>query len=420
MKKKIIIIGAGLSGLATAEILSNKFDVTILEKTPYIGGLARNFHKEGRFIPVYYHHIIKSNKTTIKYLKKFGDIDLKNNKWQKIKVAIALNKKVYNINNPFQFIKFSYLNIYEKIRFGLFGIYTLFLMNPKKIKTGLDAKKWLERFAGKSITKKIFHHLYSKNKFNIPLQQISAKQFANRLHEKEIYDFFNFPKNGYQSMLDGLSNAIKNRNSKIITNSNISNIDLKNKEIIFNHKKIKYDILINTAPFPEFLKITKNLPKNMKKNLTKIKYCPAICICFGTEKLLDKSHYWINFFNERIHMLMQHSILNDNYKEKINWCLRYGGSEQDLNLSDSKIKKEYLNVIKKYFPKSNITWAKVIKTKYGEPIYDINYHKYMPKIKSEVRGLYFSGIQLTYPKIRNMDIALKSGIKTANLILKEN
>ena len=116
---------------------------------------------------------------------------------------------------------------------------------------------------------------------------------------------------------------------------------------------------------------------------------------------------------------MQHSLLNDEYGEKINWCLRYGGSEEDFRLSDEKIKEEYLAVVKKYFPKAKIKWAVVSRTKYGEPIYDKDYYKYMPEYKSPVEGLYFTGIQLTHPKIRNMNSALGSGIHVANLILKE-
>ena len=71
--KKLIILGGGLSGLAAAEILSKKFDIEVFEAAPFIGGLASTFEHNGKNIPRFYHHIIKSNTTTLKYLKKFGD-----------------------------------------------------------------------------------------------------------------------------------------------------------------------------------------------------------------------------------------------------------------------------------------------------------------------------------------------------------
>jgi protoporphyrinogen oxidase len=416
-RKKLIILGAGISGLVAGEILSRYFNVQILEKEGYIGGLASNFEHDSRQIPRYYHHIIKSNNYTQEYLKKFMDVKQLN--WKKIKVSIGVDGKISMINSPFGLLNFQYLNFYEKIRFGLFGIYSLYLMNPSKIPEEMDVESWLNNLAGKAVTQKIFYNLYGRNKFNIPLKDISAKQFANRLHEKEIQDFFSFPKEGYQKMIDNLGNRIRENNGKIEVNSKITKIDLVKKQLIKNGKKIKYDLLLSTIPFEIFLKISRGLPKDYSNKLSKIKYCPCVGLCFGTKELLHPKSYWINLFGERIHIIMQHSLLNNSYKEKINWCLRYGGSEEDLNLPEKEIKDKYLGVIKKYFPKAEIIWAKVFRTKYAEPIYDINYHKYMPKYKSPVKGLYFAGIQLTHPKIRNINVAIKSGIDASDTILKD-
>jgi hypothetical protein len=44
----------------------------------------------------------------------------------------------------------------------------------------------------------------------------------------------------------------------------------------------------------------------------------------------------------------------------------------------------------------------------------------MPAYKTPVNGLYFAGIQLTHPKIRNMNVALQSGISAAKEVLKNN
>src|SRR3989344_1499262 len=148
--KKLFIIGAGPSGLAAAEVLAGKFDVTILEKAPFLGGLAGSFLEDGEWIPFYYHHVVSHNSYTIKYLKRFGLMD--GCKWKKVNVAIGVNGKMYNINNPIGLLKFNYLNLYERFRFGLFGFYALFLMNPGNIDENLGARKWLSRYAGKNIT----------------------------------------------------------------------------------------------------------------------------------------------------------------------------------------------------------------------------------------------------------------------------
>lgn len=420
--KKIIILGGGLSGLAAADKLLNKnFDVLILEKAPFLGGLASSFIEEGEQIPRFNHHIVKSNKITLEYLKRYNLMG--NNTWKKIKMAIGINGKLHNINTPIGLLNFNYLSFIGRIRLGLFGLYLIFLLNPKKILDNMDAETWLLKYAGKEVTNKIWYQLYARNKFNIELSQISAKQFANRLFEKEGYDDFTFPKKGIQGMIDGLEKDVKNKNGKIITKADTLLLDIKNKKIKYRvNKKIieeNFDIIINTIPVPELLKFTKNLPEDYIEKIKKLRYVPVVGLCFGTEEFLDKKHYWINLIQERIHVLYQHSILIDKYKSKVTWCIRYGGSEEDIILNDEKIKEIYIKVLKKYFPNMKMRWCQVFREKYAEPIYDKNYLNYAPTYETPISHLFNSGIQVTFPKIRNMNVAIESGIKVANIVMEK-
>ncbi|MDD5178581.1 MAG: FAD-dependent oxidoreductase [Candidatus Nanoarchaeia archaeon] len=410
---KIIILGAGLSGLSAAIELSKENEILVLEKNNYIGGLAASFEYKNYKIPLYYHHVFSHDSVTLSFLRRFNNADMT---WKKIKMAILVNDKLYNFTNPLALLRFNYLNLKEKIRYGLFGLYVFTVMNPEKIPDSLDAEKWLKKYAGKGVTKKLFYELYAKNKFNIPLSEISAKQFAYRLKAKEALGIFGYPKNGLDLLIENMKKQIEENKSKVLTNQKVQEINLTKKEVKVNNKKIKYDILINTIPIPEFLKISKGLPKTYEEKLSRIRYCPAISIVIGTDKFLS-DHYWLNVLKEpKLQMIMQHSWLYDAYPEKITWLLRYGGSEEDLNLSDDKIFKEYFLSLKKYFPNIRINWYKIFREKYAEPVYDKNYSLYKPDYKTPIPSLYHAGIQITYPLIRNMNSALISGLEVAKLI----
>lgn len=423
MRKKIIILGGGLTGLSAADkLLSNDYEVTIIEKESFLGGLASSFKIEGEEIPKFNHHIIKSNTTTLRYLERFNL--MRNNLWKKINMTFGINGKLHNINIPQGLLRFNYLSIYGRIRFGLFGAYLIFLLNPDKIDPELDAETWLKKLAGKEVTEKIWYNLYGRNKFNIPLNQINAKQFANRLCEKEGYDEFTFPTKGLQGMIDGLAKSIIQKGGEIHTKIIIEELDLTKNTITFskNNKKhqTKFSIIINTIPVQELIKFTKGLPSGYIEKLKKVRYTPVVGLAFGTEEFLDKKNYWINLFQERIHVIYQHSILIDKYKSKVTWCVRYGGSIEDLNKTDKEIKELYLDVIKKYFPNMKLNWCFVFRDKYAEPIYDKYYINYAPTYKTPLNNLYMAGIQITFPKIRNMNVALESGEKVAELIIKED
>jgi protoporphyrinogen oxidase len=410
-RKRIVVLGAGLAGLAAADSLSHNHEVIILEKEDFIGGLASSFDYKGYKIPKHYHHVFSHDNITKGYLKKCG---LKKMAWKKIKMGIVANNKRYNFTNPLGLLKFDYLSFWARIRYGLFGFYVLKLMNPKNIPDSLDAETWLMRKAGREITRKLFYHLYARNKFNTPLNMISARQFAYRLKAGEALGKFGYPREGLDKFIQNLEKSIVYKRGTLIKNAKITGIDCKNKTIYYNKKKIKADIIINTIPIPFFLKISSGLPTDYQRKLKKIKYCPCVTVIFGTKKCLD-TFYWLNIFNERIGMLMQHSNLYDGYDVKINWALRYGGSEEDLNLSDKEIIKEYLKPLKRLY-KFEVLWSKVFKETYAEPIYDKYYSENKPSYRTPCEGIYWAGVGMTYPKIRNMNTALESGLKVARII----
>jgi protoporphyrinogen oxidase len=421
VNRRVAILGGGLSGLTAANsLLQNGFDVILFEKSEYVGGLASNFEFNRDYIPKFYHHIVESNKNTLRYLAKYNCLSSKED-WKRVQISIGWDGNVASINKLAGLLKFNYLNFYEKLKFALFGLKVLYLLNPDKLDENLGAKDWLVKYGGKSIANKIFSELYGRNKFNVDLNDISARQFANRLKEREVLDKFMFPKKGVQGMIDGLKNDIFNKKGDVVFNADIIRVDLKNKNIsLADGKMYKFDILVNTIPIPEFLKISEGFPKTYVDKIKKVRYCPVIGLVFGTENFLKKGVYWFNLLQERVHVIIQHSVLADKYNDKINWCVRYGGSEADWKLSDDEIKNIYMKDVTKYFSNADVKWIKVFKEKYGEPIYDVNYLRYKPDYRTPLNYVYMAGIQVTCPKIRNMDVALESGELVANIIIDDH
>lgn len=416
--KHAIILGAGLSGLASADkLLDAGWKVTIIEVAPFLGGLASSFEIDGEQIPKYYHHIVRHNTVTQKYLSRYGCMS--NIVWKKVKVAIGIEGKLFNIQSPFGLLKFPRLSLWDKFRFGLFGLYTIFLMDPSKIPDELDAKSWLYKYCGKEATDYVWYNLYARNKFNISLDRIAAKQFAYRLYEKEVYDDFMFPQRGLQPMIDGLERDIKARGGVILTGTKITHVDVEKKVVKTEAQSFQADVIINTIPLPELLKITAGFPEDYVAKVSKVHYCPVIGLVFATNELLDRSNYWLNVFGEQVQVIMQHSWLIDKYRHKITWCVRYGGSEEDWNKPDEQIRQEYLTSVRKFFPNLNPVWVKVFREKYSEPVYETDYINYMPDVRTSVKGVYMAGIQVTFPKIRNQNTALESGEVAARAVVED-
>ncbi|MFH1210405.1 MAG: FAD-dependent oxidoreductase [archaeon] len=410
---KVVILGGGLAGMAAADsLLEQKHDVTILEKNDFLGGMASSFEHNGTLIPKHYHHIFHHDYITHHYLRRFG---LYNNMtWTRIKMAIAVNNRIYDFTSPLSLLSFDYLSLYGRLRYGLFGAYVLTVMNPARIKNAADADSWLTTYAGKEVKNKLFYNLYARNKFNIPLGQISAKQFAFRLKAGEALGLFGYPPEGLHEFVSRFEKDLIKRGCKVKKNHRLRSIDVKKKTVDGS----RFDVIVNTIPPPEFLKVAKNLPGDYSSRVSRIRYSPCITVAFATKRFFSK-HYWVNIFNERVGMLIQHSRLFDGYPYKVCWASRYGGSEVDLKLSDEQIKRAYLAPVKKYFSDAEVLWSKVFREVYAEPVYDRFYAFNNPGYRTPVKGLYNAGIFVTYPKIRNMNTALESGLKVANMVKED-
>ncbi len=412
---RVVVLGGGLSGMAAAHELMDKTEITIIEKEDHLGGLASSFEMDGHFLPVFYHHIFPHDKHTLKYFKAFGMVDTIN--WKRVKVGIVADGKVWDFAQPHELLQFAYLSPLGRIRYGWFGLRTLFTLNAASLDDSLDAKTWLLRTAGKEITEKIFVPLYAENKFNIPLEKISAKQFAMRLVNKEILGKFGYPSVGLHHFVSEFERSLQKK-VDIKKKTVVKEIDLKKKEIKVGSEVIKYDALINTIAVPDFLSIAKNLPNQLVKRYEKVRYCPAVEVAFATRRHLT-NHYWLNIFRRRFGLLFQHSNLHDHYPFKFHWALKYGGSENDLHLSDEQIFNEYLGDLKNVIPTSEVLWYKVFRTRYAEPIFTSDYAKIMPRSKSGLDGLYNAGTATVFPRIRNMDASIQSGERAAQFIASD-
>lgn len=413
----IAIVGAGLSGLICGRILAEHGErVIIFEASKEIGGLARCFPYREYRLPVFYHHVFAHDKVTLGVMKKLG---MKEFYKKRIKMGISFGNRIYEIS-WIKTLFWDFLSWRDKLKFGMLAVKAKMKKDWKELE-GKNAEEWLLKEVGKHVTQKIFSPLM-REKYGLPLKEISAIELAMRLKEGEATGKFLYPKKGLHSMLSGLRKEVEKSGGEIKLASPVTKISFGNEIKIQyrergRRKTIKAKRVVNSAPLPVFLKMAKGLPQGYRKKLERIKYCSSICVDIFYPSPLSK-FYWINVFDKSFGGIIEHTNLAKGYDFKFAWIWKYAPGKL-WNLSDEQIAKLFIGEIKQIFPHVEIFDYRVFREPYASPLYDKNYAKYMPAVKAPVKNLFFTGVATTYPEIRTMNTALKSGIRTASMILKE-
>lgn len=93
---KIVIIGGGFAGCASAELLSSFKDlkITLIEKNCFLGAGVRTFFYGGHPYTYGPRHFLTQKKETYEYLKKF--LDLRNCNYHQFKSYVETDNKFYN------------------------------------------------------------------------------------------------------------------------------------------------------------------------------------------------------------------------------------------------------------------------------------------------------------------------------------
>lgn len=303
----ILIVGGGISGLVSAAYLSkNNINVTLLEKCNRVGGLIGSYESEGFLIDSGI-RALENSGVIFPMLKDLG-INLN---FKKNIVSVKIKDKSIQIKdekslNDYENLLISFFpkdknEIHEIIKIirrvsdymdVLYGIDNPLFLDMKKDQKYLikSVLPWMLKY--KKTIKKIKN---LNDPVNDYLKTITSNQelidtitqhffkdtptfFA--LSYFKLYNDYYYPEKGIQSFIDSIYDYIIKNGGNIILNSEVSKINLEDKEIISNDKSYKFNKLIWAA---DLNNLYKNIEQISEKNTN-------LSLMNNKKSLMNKSH----------------------------------------------------------------------------------------------------------------------------------
>lgn len=387
VKKRILILGAGLAGLSAAWHLQRKgIDCRVFEKESEVGGLCRSKNISGFTFDYDGHLLHFKHRYTFNFIKDL----LENNLVRQKRNAWIYSHDAY-IRYPFQ------ANLYglplSIVKECLLGFIQASKDNHHKNKEDLNFLSWINQTFGKGIAQH-FMIPYNTKFWTLPLERLTcvwsdgfipvptlAQVSEGTIEEtRRLWGYnarFWYPKRGG---INQVSLELASRIKNIHTHCKVVEINLVKKYVrMVSGNKERFDYLISTVPLPELPYLIKGLFTELTSAFKKLRWNSIFNLNLGIEKKDSFRKHWIYFPQREIcffRMGFFHnfsSYLAPAGKSSLYTEVAYS-ENKPIDKENIVLRiREDLKKIGILNQKDRILAEDINDIKYGYPVYDKNY-----------------------------------------------
>lgn len=412
-REKWVVVGGGMLGMAVArKLLDKNVDVTILESSSKLGGLASAW-SIGNVVWDRFYHVTLLSDSYLRELLTELELDQEID-WVVTKTGFYSHGKLHSLSSSIDFLRFPILNLYQKIRLGS----TIFCASKRSDWNQLEdvpVEKWLRKWSGDSTFEKIWLPLL-KCKLGDAYQRTNAAfiwAYIQRMYAARRsglkHEMFGIVDGGYNRVLHAFHDMLLNRGASIVCGAKVTAIKSLNEhnesqstkyrveyESGSHHATIEADKVVVTLPSAQVSKMLAPLSDQERHLHSSIEYLGVVCTSLLIEKPLG-GYYVTNITDAgfpitgviEMGAMLPPRKLGGNY---LVYLPQYVLSQSELfDEDDNTVHERCLNTLERMYPQFSRTEVKSIQTaraRYVMSIPTLGYSRKRAPVKCESPGLF--------------------------------
>ncbi|MDX1613900.1 MAG: NAD(P)/FAD-dependent oxidoreductase [Candidatus Promineifilaceae bacterium] len=431
----VAVIGAGIAGLAAAyDLLTAGHQVTVYEASDHTGGLAAGFRDERWAWPLerYYHHLFTSDRHILRLAEELGLADQVF--FPRPITSVIYRGRIVPFDSPVAWMTFPGFNLLDVARFGLVSAYLRFTSPWRRLEQ-TTADQWLRRWYGDKIYETVWRPLLI-GKFGPHFQKANMAWMWARLKVRSPR--LGYFEGGFQTFIDRLTAAVTARGGEVRLNSAVRRIDPQADGLlrltVGNEAHSHQRILATVSP-GLLSRLAPTLPPAYLGRLQNLKSMGAAVLVLALRRQLMDKTYWLNLpahspDKRRSEFPFLALVEHTNYIDRrhyggdhLVYCGDYVTPDHDyLAMSEDELTSTFTKALKKINTAFEPNWIRkswVFRTRYAQPVPEVNHSQLIPSLRTPVKNLYFASMSQVYPWDRGTNFAVEIGRAAAKLMLSD-
>jgi protoporphyrinogen oxidase len=424
LRPHVVVVGAGFSGLSAAlELAAAHVDVTVIEATAGVGGLAGSFDVGGFALEKFYHHWFTSDRYVMELVEELG---LQGRMLlRESRTGMYFANQTFRLSRPMDLLKFTPLPLIDRIRLGLLMLQARSVKHWKTLET-ISARDWLISLCGHNVYRVVWEPLL-KGKFGDAAHDISAVWFWNKLvlrggsRGKAGKEELAYIRGGFAALADAMCQRLQSTGATVLTDAPVSELIVSEgraTSVITSKGRIAADAVILTPPLPTIADLLEpHLPSRDIQRLRAIRYLANVCLVLDIKRSLSET-YWLNVNDATFPFvgLIEHTNFEppESYGGRhIVYLSKYLPETDPLyQMDDAALFAFALPYIKRIVPEFDCSWVNnvyVWRAQYSQPIVVQRYSELVPPLDTKLENVHICTMAQIYPEDRGTNYAIRQG-----------